>query len=278
MLPHLPGSLLDFSRGFAKSEGRGGRFRGIEPGPQASDGERMNLGDTRLADPQRGGDCFHGEFFIIVECENSLLFFRQFGNGLLQQMLHLGAEALEERRFLGLGWNAVGKIFFFAVAGRLDPQAAEFEAVEFGNQGLQFVQVDAHLMGDFIFVGRASELAGKVAVDGIDEAAFPTQFARAPVKFAKAVDDGAANAKLGLTTELHLLGQIELVEGVDESDDACMDQVLEGHVAGQPLVNAAGDVADLGKLFQEDALAFGGFVNSLMAFRRMFGHEVACFR
>src|SRR5208337_1298764 len=98
----------------------------------------------------------------------------------------------------------------FAVAMRLDAQAAEFEAVEFGEQGLQLVKVDAHFMGDFIFVGQASELAGKLGVGGIDEAAFAAQFARAPVEFAETVEDGAADAELGIRTELHVLGEIKL--------------------------------------------------------------------
>src|SRR5713101_5871154 len=116
------------------------RGQEIEPGAQANHGERMNLGNARLANAERGSDFLHGEFFVVVKGENALFFFRQFGNGLLEQVFHLRAEALEERCFLGLGWEVVGEILFLAVAGRLDVQAAEFETVEFGEQGLQFVE------------------------------------------------------------------------------------------------------------------------------------------
>jgi hypothetical protein len=52
-----------------------------------------------------------------------------------------------------------------------------------------------------------------------------------------------------------------------------MNQVFEGHMAGQPLVNAARDVADLGKLFQEDTLAFSIGLHQLIGFSGMFDHE-----
>src|SRR5260370_20745491 len=187
------------------------RGQKIEPGAQANHGERMNLGNARLANAERGSDFLHGEFLIVVKGKNALFCFRQFGNGLLKQVLHLRAEALEKRCFLGLGWEVVGEIFFSAVAGRLDVQAAEFETVEFGEQGLQFVKVDAHLTGDFIFVERASEPSGKLTVGGIDESALSPQLAPAPVEFAETVEDGAADAELGVRTELHVLGEIELV-------------------------------------------------------------------
>jgi len=75
-----------------------------------------------------------------------------------------------------------------------------------------------------------------------------------------------------------LLGQIELVEGVDQSDDAGMNQVFEGHVAGQALVYAAGNVTNLGKLVHKNALAFGVALDALIGFGGLFGHGLACFR
>src|SRR3981081_661130 len=128
-------------------------------------------------------------------------------------------------------------------------------------------------MGDFIFGRHAPELAGKLGVGGIDEAAFAAQFARTPVKFAKAVENGSANTKLGVRTELHVLGEIKLIERVDESDNAGMDQVFKGYVAGQPVVNAAGDVADLGQLFHKDTFAFGVGLDALIGVGGMFHHE-----
>jgi len=267
-------SLLGGYRSFEMRAGRSGRGQELEPGAQAKHGERMDLEHARFANAERSSDFFHGEFFVVVKRENALFFCRQFGDGLLKQVFRLRAEALEERCFLGLGWDAVGEIFFFAIARKLDLQAAEFEAVEFGEQGLQLAKVDTHPVGDFIFIRRASELAGKLGAGGFDEAAFATQVARAPVEFAETVKDSAPDAELGVRTELHVLGQIELVEGVDESEDAGIDQVFEGHVARQPIVNAAGDVADMGKLFHEHALAFGVGVDILIGVGEMFGHEV----
>ncbi len=75
-----------------------------------------------------------------------------------------------------------------------------------------------------------------------------------------------------------MLGQVELIESVDQPDDSGMNQVFEGHVAGQALVNAPGDVADLGKLIHENALAFGVILDALIGFGGLFGHAGACFR
>ena len=57
-----------------------------------------------------------------------------------EQVLHFRTQALQKRRFLGLGGDEIGEIFLFAVARRFDAQAAEFEAVEFGEQALQFAR------------------------------------------------------------------------------------------------------------------------------------------
>src|SRR6202521_1468811 len=261
------------SGSFGASAGRGGQVQEIEPRTQTNHGKRMNLGNPRFANAEGDSDFLHGEFVVVVKRENALFLIRQFGDGILEQMLRLRAEALEEGCFLGLGWDVVGEIFFFAVARRLDAQAAEFKAVQLSEQGLQFLKLDAHLLGDFMFVGGASEFSGKLGIGGVDQAAFAPQFARAPVEFAEIVEDSAADAELGIRTELHVLREIELIEGVDKPDDAGMDQVFEGHVAGQPVVNAAGDVTDLGKLFHEYPLAVGVGLDALIGVGGMFGHE-----
>jgi hypothetical protein len=43
-------------------------------------------------------------------------------------------------------------------------------------------------------------------------------------------------------------------------------------MAGQPLVDTARDVAHLGKLFHENAFAFGVGVKALVGFGSVFGH------
>src|ERR1700687_2108321 len=97
------------SGSFGTSSGRGGQVQEVEPGTQANHGERMNLGNARFADAERDSDFLHGEFVVVVKRENTLLLIRQFGDGLLEQMLRLRAQALEEGSFLGLGWDVVGE-------------------------------------------------------------------------------------------------------------------------------------------------------------------------
>ena len=89
-----------------------------------------------------------------------------------------------------------------------------------------------------------------------DLARLAPQLARTPVHFAQAVENGAADAELGVGAELHVLGVIELVEGVDQPDHAGMHQIFERDMARQPLVDAAREITDLGQLFEQDAVAF----------------------
>ena len=125
---------------------------------------------------------------------------------------------------------------------------------------LQLLQGHAQFRRDFVFGGSAAQLQAELAVGFFDLARLAPQFARTPVHFAQAVEDGAADAELGVGTELHVLGAVKLVERVDQSDHSGVHQVFERHVAGQPFVDAARQVADLGQLFQQDAVAFFFFV------------------
>ena len=170
----------------------------------------MNLRDARFANAENGAYLFHGEFLEVVEREHALLFLRQFRDGFGEQML--------ESRNVGSGrtaslpaWAATesAKVFFLAAVSGLDAQAADFECVEFREQALKFVEPEAERVCQIVFVGSPAQLDRDLVVRLFDLAALAAEFARAPVEFPQAVEDGAANAELGVGAELNVLRLVE---------------------------------------------------------------------
>ena len=78
----------------------------------------------------------------------------------------------------------------------------------------------------------------------LDGAALGPDRARHPVDRAELVEDGALDAGDGVGLELEPAGRIELLDGVDEAEDAVADQVRLLDVLGQADRHAAGDVLD----------------------------------
>ena len=79
--------------------------------------------------------------------------------------------------------------------------------------------------------------------------------ARAPVELAEVVEDGAANAELGIGLELHVARAVILLYGVEQPEDAGMDQVFKINVLRQSLMNLASDESDLRNLLEQRRLA-----------------------
>ncbi len=101
----------------------------------------------------------------------------------------------------------------------------------------------------------AAQAQLQIAVGLFDAASLAAQMPRAPVHFAEAVQDGAANAELGVGFQLHVLAGIEFLHGVDQADNAGVNQIFERNMRGQPVMDAPGDIAHLRKVFEQQALA-----------------------
>ncbi len=65
-----------------------------------------------------------------------------------------------------------------------------------------------------------------------------------------------ANSKFGVGLELHVLARIEFFNRVDQSHHAGMDQIVQRHLRGQPVVNAPRDVFHLRQMLEQKLLAF----------------------
>src|SRR5271169_2337216 len=78
----------------------------------------------------------------------------------------------------------------------------------------------------------------------------------APVQLAQAVKNRPADAELGVRSKLYVLLGIELVESVDQPDDALVHQVLEGNVLRKVLVYAPCNIFHLRHLLEHNVLQF----------------------
>ena len=102
---------------------------------------------------------------------------------------------------------------------------------------------------------------------------FAPQIARTPVHFAQTVQNGAADAELGIGPELHMLGPVKLVQGIDQPHHAGVDQIFERHMARQPFVNAARDVTHLRQLLHQYPLALVFVLPTGVGQLARFGHD-----
>ena len=170
--------------------------------------------------------------------------------------MQLGLHGEEVGTLFGIAGKVFAEIVVVLLVAALDVEAAEIEAFEFGEQVLEGVEGEVEIGGDFRLGGRTSEFVAEAGRGGFDLAGLAAQIARAPVEFAEAVEDGAADAELGVGLELDLAAFVVAGERIDEAEDAGVDEILDGNVLGKAVMNVAGDVAHLRHLFQEDAVAY----------------------
>src|SRR5438128_2611741 len=98
------------------------------------------------------------------------------------------------------------------------------------------------------------------------------QVARAPIQLPQTVENGSSNTKLGITAELHMLGAVVLVQGIDQSENASVHQILQRNVAGQAFVDAASDVTHLRELFHKNPFSLLGILPGGITLRSCFRH------
>jgi hypothetical protein len=63
---------------------------------------------------------------------------------------------------------------------------------------------------------------------------------------------------LRVAAELHLFGRVELGEGVEQPNHTSAVEVFNGHMLRQSLVDAPGNKAHDGQMFDHDLFLFGG--------------------
>jgi hypothetical protein len=76
-----------------------------------------------------------------------------------------------------------------------------------------------------------------------------------PIEFAKAVEDGAADAKLCEGAKAGVLCAVEVSAGFDEADNTGVDEVFHFYLLGQAFADFGGNVINLWQLSHDEGVA-----------------------
>jgi len=82
----------------------------------------------------------------------------------------------------------------------------------------------------------------------------PAQVPRRPVKLAQAVQNRSLDAVLGVAVEDHLLVRIVLAGGIEQSQNAGVDQVIQIHVHGEILMHSHRNGLYQGQMVENDSI------------------------
>src|SRR5450432_1746519 len=104
--------------------------------------------------------------------------------------------------------EGIREVLFFSVVGRNRPQAADFKRADFAEQLLQVRQGDFHFEGQLRLAGIATQIQTQLVVRFLEAPRLAAEVARAPVHFAQAVEDRAANPELGIRTEQYVFALV----------------------------------------------------------------------
>ena len=94
------------------------------------------------------------------------------------------------------------------------------------------------------FCGIALQGRGELARGGFHLLVAAAHVARGPVELAQAIEDRALDAVLGVTREGNLFFGIEFARGVEQAEDAGVNQIVHIDVDRQVFVDANGDGFD----------------------------------
>jgi len=189
------------------------------------------------------------------------LFFIEFVDSGRQQNSDLGAKSKLEGIFLGASGNDRTELVA-TVGFKLRLKTGEVEAAKFAEELLKFGEWKAQTPGKLGLGRCAVEFGGEFAIGVLNAARLAAEIARAPVHLPKAVQNGAANAKAGVRLELHILAGVEFIDCVDQAENAGVDKIVKRNVGRKAIVNATGDVANVGQVFSQESLTLGGIERS----------------
>src|SRR5437763_5928860 len=142
------------------------------------------------------------------------------------------------------------QVFLAPIFGRKNAKTADFKGIDFAEQLLYFLEWELQLGCELGFGRMPAQLEPQLIVSFLQHPRLPPQVTGAPVHLPQAVENSSANAELCIGTELHAFVEVKLLKCIYQSQDARVHQVLEGHVPGETLVDAPGDVTDLWKLLR----------------------------
>jgi hypothetical protein len=188
-----------------------------QPDAQSAGGLRVQLAHARLADAEHRPDLFHVQLFAVVQLEHAALLDREALDRLGQDADPLGV--------LERGVGRVGRFRRQVVPLRQLLDRQDRPRVQVHQQRAIVGQRQSHRARDVVLGCRTR---GRQLVQRVIEVApaLPHR-ARHPVASAQAVQDRPADPRLGERPELHTALGVVAKYGVEQSDDAVVDEVLD---------------------------------------------------
>jgi len=204
-------------------EGLGTRRHMRQRVAEAADGARVQLRDTRLVDADLGANLLHRGLLVVVEADHLLLAGRQRCNRRLHPLLdvftlerHIGT--------LGLGGDERRRQRRFVEVFVVGERRGGFDGVDADDRPAKALLVGADLGRQVGQRRLASELAPELLARRFQFAPLTADAAR-PRILAQRVDHRPPDTPLGKGLELDPTGLVEAVRGIDQADDAVLDEV-----------------------------------------------------
>jgi len=227
---------------------------------QTADGPRVELRDTRLVDADLGANLLHGRFLIVVEPDHLLLAGRERRNRVLHPAL--GFFTLEGHvRTLGLRGDERRRQGGFVEMVVVGERRGGFDGVDADDRAAQALLVGTDLRSQVGQRRLATELAAQLLARGFELAALTADATR-PGILAQRVDHRPPDAALGEGFELDTAPLVEAVRGIDETDDAVLDEVADIDRVGHRGRHAASKLFNEGNAVHDAGVVGGGWLGA----------------
>ncbi len=215
----------------------------------------MDLRHAAFVDAENAADFLHGHFGAVVERNHFLITLRQSLHRDAQDAAQLFAGADGIRVRFGLAREIRRRqiiAFVGAGGGRNQTDVAQVQ-----HHAAPAFLIDAQLLRDFHFGGIALQGGGQLASGGFHLFVAAAHIARGPVELPQAVEDRALDAVLGVARKSNLFVGVVLAGGVEQAENAGVDQVVHIDVHRQVLVHANRDGFHQRQMLQHYAVAPG---------------------
>ena len=153
---------------------------------------------------------------------------------------------------------------FSPAGGQQLVEGDDVDERDLAEDRVQVLELDAQLVGDLGLGRRAVQLGLEGGVGLLDLARLVADRARDPVDRAELVDDRALDAADRVGLELDGPLEVELLDRVDQPEDAVGDEVGLLDVGRQAHADAAGDVLHQRRVVQDQPLAQPLFLGGLV--------------
>jgi len=222
---------------------------------QPADGAGVELRHAGFVDADLGADLLHRRLLVVVEADDLLLA----GRERLDRRLDPAPRvfALERHiRPLRLGGDQSRRQRRFVEVIVVGQRGGRFDGVDADDGAAQALFVGANFGGQVGQRWLASELATELLARRLQLTALTAHPAR-PGVLAKRIDHRAANPPFGERLELDAARLVEAVRGIDQADDAVLDEVADVYGVGHRGRHASSELFDEGNAV-DDAGVVGG--------------------